>query len=325
MKIKIWLILIVVFSLGMCLFSVKNILAIASGGLAIHPNKSEWDVNNSTTRSWFVYTLNQGETRVSKVDVKNESDKPITLKIYPVDATTTKDGSFAPMSEDSIKKGIGAWVVLPISELSLNPKEIKTVDFTINVPLNAEVCDHMGAIIVQAKDTTTVKAGTSMQVVNRLGARIYITVSGNKKEKLEIGTFDKTVSNGKVTFQLTLINKGNTRILPKGKIEINDESGMLVDKIELVQREIFPGDTIVLPIKWEKTLDGNFNVLATVEYGNQKLTKNLVLNNGQQVLGALILNQSVNKKTGNIFYLNLAMAIISAIIIGLLVVLKCFF
>lgn len=321
MKIKILLILATILCTSFFVFHVNVCLAISSGGLGIYPNKSEWNLKNGASKSWFVYDLNPGEIKNSKVDIKNDSDQSVTLKIYPVDAVTTKDGSFAPQSEDSVKKGVGSWINMSTTEISLNPNEVKTVDFVINVPTSAEIGDHMGAIIVQNKKLSGSEIGTAVQVINRLGARIYITVIGEKIEKLEITNFDKTIENGKVVFQLNLVNEGNTRITPKGEIEIKDKNGIVVDKIELTQREIFPKDTIVLPTKWEGTVNGNFNVLATVEYNNQKITKELVLNTdesknienvGNQILGV----SDTRKKVSDL----LIMGIIVALIITLTVV-----
>lgn len=316
MKIKFLLVLAVVFGLGVWL-SFSNIsYAISSGGLGIYPNQSEWNLKDDSSKSWFIYTLDPGEIKQSKVDIKNESDQSILLTIYPVDAVTTKDGSFAPQSEDSIKKNVGSWITLPITELSLKPHEIKTVDYTITVPQNVDIGDHMGAIIIQAKNTDKTKTGTSMQVINRLGARIYITIPGERIEKLAIESFNSNTENGKIIFQLTLVNEGNVRIAPKGKIEIKDESGTVVDTIDLAQREIFPRDKIVLPTKWDKTLEGKFTVLATVDYGGQKLTKELILNNERKVLET--------KNTNTVLAIGIILGVILIILLTVFLIRKWF-
>ncbi|MBU3999878.1 hypothetical protein KKG29_01715, partial [Patescibacteria group bacterium] len=178
--------------------------------------------------------------------------------------------------EDREKVDVGAWINMPVSELSLKPNETKAVDFTIKVPENAEVGDHMGAIIVQSKEAPEAEKGTVMKVVSRVGARIYLTVPGEIIKELEFKDFNWKMEESQVVFYLTLANKGNVRIAPKGEIEIQDESGNAVDKIKITEREVFPKDTIVLPTKWEKTTVGKFIALAAVNYGTEKnLTKKL--------------------------------------------------
>jgi len=244
--------------------------AISYGGLGIYPNEREWDEKNSLTKSWFIYTLKPGEVEEAKVNVVNQSDQSVEVKIYPVDAVTTKDGAFAPQSEDREKVDVGAWITMPVSELSLKPNETKAVDFTIKVPENAEVGDHMGAIIVQSKEAPEAEKGTAMKVASRVGARIYLTVPGEIIKELEFKDFNWKMEEGQVVFYLTLANGGNVRISPKGEIEIKDESENAVDKIKITEREVFPKDTIVLPTKWEKTIVGKFTALATVNYGTEK-------------------------------------------------------
>lgn len=266
--------------------------AISFGGLGIYPNESEWDEKNPLTKSWFIYTLEPGEIKEAKVNVVNHSDQPVEVKIYPVDAVTTKDGAFAPQSEDRERVDVGAWVTMSVSELSLEPNKTKAVDFTIKVPENAEVGDHMGAIIVQAKEAPEAEEGTTMRVVTRVGARIYLTMPGEIIKKLEFEEFNWKMEKDQVVFYLTLANKGNVRILPEGEIEIKDKSGKAIDKVKLTEREVFPKDTVVLPAKWEETMAGKFTALATVSYGvGENLTKELSFEIGsaQELQKALLI------------------------------------
>jgi len=276
MSLKKQIKILIIGFLGLFLLTTVFCYAASYAGLGVYPNESEWSEQNLLTKSWFIYALEPGEVKNAKVDVINQSDQPVEVKIYPVDAVTTKDGAFAPQPEDAKKTGVGAWTSLPVSELSLGPNETKTVDFTIKVPENAEVGDHMGAIIVQGKEVPAAAEGTTMRVVTRVGARIYLTVPGELIRELELNEFSWKMEEGLAVFYLTLTNKGNIRISPKGEIEIKNKSGKVVDKIAITEREVFPKDTIVLPTRWEKTMTGKFTALATIDYGGkEKLTKEL--------------------------------------------------
>jgi len=243
--------------------------AISYGGLGIQPH--EWDLKNPLTKSWFIYTLESGETKKGKVDVINSSNEPQDIKIYPVDAVTTQDGAFAPEPEDKEKIDVGAWITLSESEVSLRPKETKTIKFTLKVPENAEVGDHMGAIIAQNKKIPEAEEGTGMRIVTRVGARIYLTVPGELIKKLEFEKFTWKLEDRQVTFYLDLANKGNVRLSPKGEIEIKNIFGKVIDKIEITEREVFPRSTIIVPIKWEKRpFFGKFTAMATVTYDVDK-------------------------------------------------------
>lgn len=251
--------------------------AIEYGGLGIYPNESEVNEKNPLTKDWFIYTLEPGEVKKGKVDIINTSDEPQEIKVYPVDAVPTKDGAFAPEPEGREKVGVGTWVTLAESEVSLKPQETKTIDFTVKVPEDTEVGDHMGAIIVQSKEPPEAVEGSGLRITTRVGARMYITIPGDMVRELEFREFTREMIDGKFTFYLTFINKGNVRIGPKGEIEITDIFGNAVDSIKIPEREVFPGKTITIPIEWDKVpLLGKFTAQASVVYdADQTLTKEL--------------------------------------------------
>ncbi len=260
-------------------WSLSYVQAIEYGGLGIYPNASEVDEKNSLTKSWFIYTLEPGEVKDGKVDIANISDVAVEAKIYPVDAVTTKDGSFAPELEDKEKIDVGSWTTLAKSEVSLEPNEVKTIDFTVRVPENAEVGDHMGAIIVQGKKPPEEIEGSGLRITTRVGVRMYITIPGDIIRELEFTEFTQKTEVGKVIFYLTFVNNGNVRIIPKGEIRIIDVSGNEVDSIKITEREVFPRKAITIPIEWKTaSLSGKFTARASVVYdANKTLTQELTL------------------------------------------------
>lgn len=248
-------------------FDSPTAKAIGYGGLGIYPNESEVDKNNPLTRAWFIYALEPSETKEGKVDVANNLGEPLEIKIYPVDALTTKDGAFAPKAEDSKGVDVGAWITLAESEISLGPYETKTIDFSVEVPENAEVGDHMGAIIVQGKKPPELE-GSGLRITTRVGVRMYITVPGDIVRELEFNDFTWNIQDGKVAFYLTFTNKGNIRIVPKGEIKIRDAAGKEIGSIKIPEREVFPKSTITVPVEWTETpASGKFIAVASVTYG----------------------------------------------------------
>ncbi len=248
-------------------------LAIEYGGLAVYPNKSEQDPANPLTNAWFIYMLEPGVIKHSKVDISNTSDEKMIVEVYPVDAVTTKDGAFAPQPQDRQKIDVGAWIDLAQGELSLLPKETKTIDFTIKVPEDVEVGDHMGAIIVQNKEPSSDEQGAGLRITTRVGARIYLTVPGTIIKELEFNQFNIEQEERQVSFSLTLINLGNVRIRSKGEIEIINSQGELVAVLSIPEREVFPYKTITIPIEWEpeEAINGQLTARASVVYDDDKL------------------------------------------------------
>lgn len=259
------------------LFGLPYAQAIEYGGLGIYPNESEVDEKNFLTKSWFIYILELGELKEAKVDVVNTSDSPVEVKVYPVDAVTTKDGAFAPEPESREKVDVGTWITLSESEFSLGPQETKTIDFTIQVPENAEVGDHAGTIIIQSNEPKEKVEGSGLQISTRVGARIYITIPGDIVRELKFTEFVLKRGDEKTILFLTLVNNGNVRIRLKGNIEIKDIFGKVTDILNIPEREVFPRKTIIIPVEWDKiSRFGKFTAFASVIYaGDQTLTQEL--------------------------------------------------
>ena len=263
------------------LLGLNPIRAVTSGALGIQP--ADPDPTQLFSASWFIYTSGLGQKIKDRVDVINLADEPMRVRVWAADGTTTPDGAY------TIKEGntdIGTWVTFSGEEeriLNLKARETRTIDFILKVPVNAEVGDHLGAIMVQAIEMEEglgkgeAEVESELKVVTRIGARVYLTVSGKIVRALEFLDFSSERRSPIHHFVLTLKNPGNVRIEPEGEIAIKNILGAMIDEIKIPNRVIFPKDEIVLPVKWEKTsIFGKFTAKASVNSeAGEVLTKEL--------------------------------------------------
>lgn len=282
------------------LITPQPTFGLSAGGIGILPANP--DPDNLQTKSWFIYTMDRGGSKEDAVSIFNNSDDEVVVKVYPVDATTTEDGNFTLVDEFADQLSIGAWVRLygtsttsPTLEVGLKAHDIKKIPFTINVPDNADVGDHMGGLIVQeiSRGPAGVKKeGMTMSIVTRIGARIYLTVPGEKIENLEITNFgyyfisrhsgfirDLLNLNYFTNFFLTLKNGGNVRIEPNTTIVIKNIFGQKVDEINGKVGIVFPKRSSTINLSWQKPMFlGRYSVEAQVKYSENQpiVTKNLV-------------------------------------------------
>ena len=213
-------------------------LAINTGTVGILPGNPDPAVKNSN--SWFVYNLDVGLSKNDSLRVINNKPETVVVKLYPVDATTTSDGSFALLPEDAPREDAGAWVKLAANELEIPPNSEKSVPFTITIPKDADVGAHMGGIVMQEiEGAGKAMTGTGVKIVTRVGVRVYETVPGEVKKDFEITRFDwrtekKRTSdflkdildiNKRTAFMIGLKNKGNVKITPKATIEVRNIFG----------------------------------------------------------------------------------------------------
>ena len=106
---------------------------------------------------------------------------------------------------------------------------------------------------------------------------MYITIPGEVMRELEFSKFAWQKRDGKITFALTFVNNGNVRIRPRGAIEITNFFGRVVRTIPIPEREVFPRDTITLPVEWKDAPGfGKFTARASVAYDAERILERSV-------------------------------------------------
>lgn len=276
--------------LAVFLFFPFVIRAIGAGGISAGPAYPDPDIPYSN--SYFIYNLDKNETKDDGIRTINNTGKKVLVKLYPVDAVVTKQGAFAPLAETDIRKDIGAWVKLDALEITLEPDEERIVPFTITIPENADVGDHLGAIIVEKSILPTVE-GTGVVIKTRVGIRIYETVPGEIIKALKISNVvwkigikklsDKPTTGQKIKTALGLSkegfltleikNEGNVHLNPTAKIEIKDLLGNHAATLDKYLEITAPKGTTFIPVKWEKpALFGRFTANVEVIFGDNQRT-----------------------------------------------------
>jgi len=291
----------------------QNAQAVETGNLGLIP--AHPDPAKPITASWFVYEAKPGTVVEDTAMIKNHNtESPVTVRMYAVDGTTTTNGVFALSQATDPQSGIGKWTEIleptitePITkEVSANQELTNTpeqeqpkinfkklegmpgleievpagnyveVPFKITVPENAAVGDHTGGLIIEA--APKMAEGTGFNVVTRIGARIYLTVPGEKIFSLKIDDFswsrqDYTIEElerlflGKIqrflglyrkgVFTVKLENMGNVQLGTAdaplvGKLVIRNIVNQIVDENEVDLGTILPKGEITQNLTWKR-------------------------------------------------------------------------
>ena len=205
-------------------FSPIPTLALGTGGVGGYPANPDPSIKYSD--SWFIYSLDLGESKDDALLVFNTSDEAHAVKLYPVDSIPSNQGNFALEAEDAPREGIGAWIKLSEALITLEPGESREVPFTITIPQDADVGEHSGGIIIQKSKVGEVSGSSGASIVTRVGIRVYETVPGEILKEIEVVDFNVQLvpsQNQKPSYDITLIalNKGNVSLKPKANLEIS--------------------------------------------------------------------------------------------------------
>ena len=234
------------------LLQPNAVLAVSAGGIGATPSP---DSSESRIKgSWFVYEVDPGTTIEDTVRVINSSSNELKINLEGLDAFSTQDGSFALTDDESRNQDIGKWITLAEKKLTLPPKSQMDIKFTVQVPVDAEVGDHIGGITVQ-KDTTTPDAtinagGATVGVTTRVGARMYLTVKGNIIRDLQLKAKAWFGRGSKMVFRFKWTNNGNVRANLEANGKIYGLFGLYDKKDNFELGQIFPKKTLTSEMIW---------------------------------------------------------------------------
>lgn len=175
-----------IFFLSIILLFLSNFGVVDAGYLTAGPSKGG---------SWFVYNdVKPGDVISDSIEVTSLLDKKQKVSAYVVDADL-RGGGFLPESDDAPRNQVGAWLQFEKPDFVLGPNERRSIPFKLKIPRGVSGKTYVGAIFIKGfLPDSSRPMGSGMQVVIRVGTRVYLTVSGpsvpafNQKPDVEVTT-----------------------------------------------------------------------------------------------------------------------------------------
>ena len=225
----------------------------------------------------FELTANPGDVLINKLKVYNHTDSIVGVKMEVEDFTVAGEmGEVRIEPAETEAYSLARWVTTEPTEFTLEPREQKFVDFTINVPENAEPGGHYGSVLA----TTTGVIGEEIvgpAVVQKVGALALLTVSGEVKEELIVKDFScpSFLEYGPVNFIIRFENTGTVHVRPKGFVTIADWRGKKAADITFPQNNVIPGAIRKIETSWKKKwLAGRYTATLVGSYGTTNVPFN---------------------------------------------------
>lgn len=179
--------------------------------------------------------IDPGKVAFAPVEVYNEENFPVEI-VPEIDAfRLNPDTGHAEFGQADEAK---SWVKANISSFVLAPKEKRRIEFTVSVPSTASRESHYLSLFVKQKSS----AG-QIGIGKRVGTLLFLHVSGDANEKLQLQDFSIEKNGGKIFAHIQLNNAGNIHVIPSGTIDLWNLWGKKVASIDInkEQRMLLPG------------------------------------------------------------------------------------
>lgn len=243
------------------------------GSFSVGPSPDN-DVNNpknparersEISKSWFSFQAGPGDQITDSLRVVNVGRVPVSVLVYPVDATTGKSTGLVLMDRSSPKAGVSTWVELEAQTLDLVGGETRDVRFTVNVPPSAPSGEHWGGLIVEDTNVRGDPTQFGVRQVVRAGVSLGVTLPGPRSERLAIRGVSQRVANTlDQVFTIDIANEGNVMLKPEGALELTDGSGKTVARLDLKLNNVLARTSVPYELVWPDATVPSGRYTATV-------------------------------------------------------------
>jgi hypothetical protein len=222
-------------------------------------------------RARFTYGATPGAVVRDFLAVSNIGTSPLTLRVYASDAFNTQEGGFDLLAGNRPPVDVGAWTKPGMDSVTVAPRSFAIVPFTVTVPGNATPGDHTGGIVASLSTARTDAQGNKVAVDQRVGARIYLRVSGDLHPQLAVEALTggyrtnwNPFGHGSATVTYQVRNIGNIVLQGKQKVTVSTPWGSTADAPALPDLpELLPGNAIPVTVRLPAVLPGGW-LTATV-------------------------------------------------------------
>jgi len=244
---------------------------------------------DSEARSCFQYRMAGGATVNDALEVRNESDRPLTVRAYPCDAFNTPDGGLNGVTASDPLLRAGAWLTLEAATLQLRPRSWTRLPFSMRVPECTTAGAPFALIVLEpvVEDAPTVPiAGKNgavfrVRVAERLAVAVWTRVPGELASDLRVEGLQREVRDGVLALCADVRNPGNTFLKPFASWTLRTAAG---ERVAGQERSpwgyLLPGGRLRLraPLATRRPLPrGQYIFEVTVEYESSRVVERKTL------------------------------------------------
>jgi P pilus assembly chaperone PapD len=225
----------------------------------------------------FDLALPRGAVDTLTFSVLNNETDPLEIQISLADwdRDITGENRFYPPG--TLPRSAAPWLSVSPLRFDLEPNKQQEVRFSIKVPSDI-AGTYWAAIMVEAapKQTRPQPPGTTVIVRRRFAVKVLETPPGTGTKDGRIALIDVRGLNPP-NYLVEFENRGTIHA-PRvtGRIELRDEKGTLLEKLDLESFPILPGAKRLLKVtsarkKGDLLPPGKYLVVAVLDYGGETL------------------------------------------------------
>jgi P pilus assembly chaperone PapD len=232
---------IIVLLLVPTILSIHPLSAVAQGGIRVWP-------------TWVELTINNGEQTTQTINVQNQDNEFVRMRVYVMDFSIGRDGDFNFYEPGHESYSASKWLNIEKADFELVPGESKEVEVVVSAPATVEPGGHYAALFFEAVPSGNQSA---VSVSMRIPTLFYITIPGITGAEV-IANADivslqlpGVAGRGPVEMGVVVRNSGNVHLTVAAKAYFDGYWGGS-SELDLGQKIILPNSEGMLKEEWQE-------------------------------------------------------------------------
>ena len=223
----------------------------------------------SLTPLRFEFAAWPGERMRGTVRVSNLTDELLPVVMEVEDFVPRGEEGRVAVGPGDEAYSLKDWVRFDLAAFTIFPEQQFTVDFTVELPTDAEPGSRFGTILAR---TTTEPVGPGPRVVTKIGSLVLVDVYGEVRVELSVVEMQAPRFGFALPLPLAVrfVNSGTVHVKPRGRFVISNMFGKRVAEVPLPERNVLPGSIrrVEVPVG-EGLLAGRYTARLQGTYGRR--------------------------------------------------------
>jgi hypothetical protein len=224
---------------------------------------------------YFVFDSAPDATVAGRVRVINGGDRGGTVRLFGADAVTGVTTGAVYRARTDPRHDVGAWLSLPIHQVTLAPGQSRVVPFRVAVPRGAGSGQHLGGIVAEnarltkASRRKTGHGSFRVDIRNLSILAVQVNLPGPRVEKLNLTSVAPGPAEGFQTLLVGMRNEGNRLLKGTGSLVVRSEDPERSKRVKFKVDTFVPHTRIAdpIPVPGQALPAGHYDAVVHVTYG----------------------------------------------------------
>ncbi|MNB83933.1 hypothetical protein D3C75_307750 [compost metagenome] len=203
-------------------------------------------------RGYYMDKVQPGDTNKYSFIVRNITNKPLELQLYPADALPAQNGGRSFSERAQKLRLVGSWISPQgTKSVRLKPNEERTFTYSVKVPKDIKPGQYVGVVAAEEYQPAQTHSGNSTQatlaidVLNRTGVQMVLEYKPEQAvHAMSIDAFAHDyIPAGNSRLTIDLSDTGTILEKPKGKIIVRDSKNAVMYQSDYAADSIYEGTT----------------------------------------------------------------------------------